>query len=110
MNDLVDPIEKPHALNVDGPFYSVDQGCAFCGAPHVAAPDLMGWEEKEEYSYPIHCFFKRQPETPEEIEQAIQAMDWSCVQNLRYRGTTPDILEKLCNMGYRHLCDALVEE
>jgi hypothetical protein len=96
--------------NAPGPFYSEEDGCITCGAPHVEAPELMAWyidpSGTNQFS---HCFFKRQPETPIEVEHAINAMHSSCVENLRYRGHDPAILETLCRMGYRHLCDALDE-
>ncbi len=96
--------------NAQGPFYSEEDGCITCGAPHVEAPELMAWYNDPSGTNQFsHCFFKRQPETPIEVEHAINAMHSSCVENLRYRGQDPAILERLCRMGYRHLCDALQE-
>lgn len=99
---LEKPTRTAYRENAPGPFYSECDGCVICGAPHEEAPELMAWDPSGN-----HCFFKRQPETPEEVQRAINAMDVSCVENLRYRGDDPEILETLCRMGYRHLCDAL---
>ena len=93
-----------------GPFYSEEDGCITCGAPHLEAPELMAWfNDPSGTNQFSHCFFKRQPETPAEVEHAINAMHSSCVENLRYAGRDPVILETLCRMGYRHLCDFLEE-
>jgi hypothetical protein len=97
---------KPYPLNAPGPFYSVDEGCIICGAPHAAAPELMAWYEGPAGNEcRTHCFFRRQPETRQELESAITAMEVSCVDNLRYGGDDPIILETLCDRGLRHLCD-----
>jgi hypothetical protein len=98
----------PYRENAPGPFYSEEDGCITCGAPHVEAPELMSWYIDPSGTNQLsHCFFKRQPETPEEIQHAINAMHSSCVENLRYADRDPAILETLCRMGYRHLCDSL---
>jgi hypothetical protein len=96
----------PHHANAPGPFYSENDGCISCGAPNAEAPDLLGWYEERcgAHTY-SHCIFRRQPSTPAEVEQAIRAMDVSCVENLRYGGTDPVVLERLRVMGMAHLCD-----
>jgi hypothetical protein len=99
-------VARPH--NAPGPFYSENEGCITCGAPNSVAPDLVGWYEErcgtETY---IHCIFHQQPETPDELDRAIEAMHISCVENLRYRGTDHAILERLAQRGMAHLCDAI---
>lgn len=104
---LAEPhVPVPHPANAPGAFYSENDGCITCGAPQAQAPDLVGWYEVECGDYlSSHCIFVRQPETPDEVEQAIRAMDVSCVQNLRYRGINPVILNRLRQMGMAHLCD-----
>jgi hypothetical protein len=98
---------QPYGLNAPGPFYSVKDCCIICLAPECVAPDLMGlYEDPSGTNARSHCFFKKQPETPEEIDQAIAAMEISCVENLRYAGDDPAILKRLCELGWRHLCDA----
>ena len=68
----------------------------------------MAWyEEPSGPSHHTHCIFRRQPETAEEVERAIRAMNISCVENLRYRGRDPAILERIRSMGMGHLCDTI---
>ncbi len=100
---------KPHPLNAAGPFYSIADGCITCLAPQCAAPNLIGLYD-EGTNARSHCFFKKQPQTQEEVEEAISAMAVSCVENLRYAGNDPVILNSLCEMGYRRLCDVLEDE
>ena len=78
---------QPYHLNATGPFYSVKDRCIICLAPESVAPHLMGlYEDPSGTNRMSHCFFKKQPETAEEIDHAIAAMNISCVQNLRYAG------------------------
>ena len=73
----------------------------------IRSSSLMGfYEDPSGTNARSHCFFNRQPQTEEELDRAIRAVEVSCVENLRYRGTDPAILKKLSEMGYRHLCDA----
>ncbi len=65
--------------------------CVSCGAPHAVAPDLIGWTDLEMG----HCIWKKQPETPEELEQAFSVFDASCVGCHRYAGTDPAIHERI---------------
>ena len=87
-------IPRPHPLNARGDFYVENTECITCGWPHVAAPDLMEWERDDE-SREAHCYFKKQPETQYEIEQALKAIEGSCCGALRYRGSDPEIIKKL---------------
>ena len=99
---------SPHPENAAGPFYSDDGGCVSCGAPHGEAPQLVSWHEERCGSVTYHhCIFARQPSTADEVELAIQAMEVSCVENLRYRGNDEGILAKLRALRLEHLCDAL---
>lgn len=79
---------KRHPLNVKGDFYVEDGVCLACDASPSEAPDLMTYED-------WHCYFKKQPQTEEEIEQAINAVCVSDICGLRYAGNSPKILEKL---------------
>ena len=79
-----------HSLNVEGDFYVENEVCLACDAAPNEAPDLMVLDEKI-----WHCYFKKQPETSEEIKQAINAICVSDVCALRYAGNDPRILEKL---------------
>jgi len=57
---------------------------------HVVAPDLIGWTDDKR----SHCFWKKQPKTQAEIEQAIRVLESQELDCHRYAGTDPAILEK----------------
>ena len=78
-------------LNAPGDFYVEDQMCISCTAPEHEAPDLMAHDTGKYH----HCYFKRQPQTPEEIERAILAVFVGCCGAVRYRGTDPQIIAVL---------------
>lgn len=86
--------DRPHLMNAAGPFYVVDTECITCGYPHVLAPDLMGWEMNSEGRV-AHCYFRKQPETSREIEQAVNAVNGSCCGALRYSGTDSEIIQRI---------------
>ena len=86
--------------NADGDFYVEEGTCLWCMAPENQAPELMGFEK------PDGCFFRRQPETPDEIDHAVKAVHFSCVQALRYAGNDSTIIDRLRTCGCGHLCDA----
>jgi len=100
MSVASEPKRKRMPLNADGDFYVEAETCLRCLAPENQAPELMGFEE------PNGCFFRRQPETSSEVEHAINAVHYSCVQALRYAGDDPSIIERLRSCGCEHLCDA----
>ena len=87
-------------LNAEGDFYVMKDTCITCLAPEHEAPELMGLDEA------TGCYFRRQPQTPEELEQAIEAVSVSCVAALRYAGNDPEILERLRAKGEESQCDA----
>lgn len=78
--------------NARGPFYVVDDECIMCGAPESVAPDLIAFHEEGNRS---HCFFKKQPETPEEIDRAVMAVGANCCGSYRYAGSDDLVKEKL---------------
>lgn len=86
--------------NAPGPFYVVKDQCLSCGAPEAEAPTLMGSCADAE-----GCYFRKQSETPEEVYQAISAMQVSCIEVLRYGGQDPAILKRLAELGASLLCD-----
>ena len=86
--------------NAPGPFYVV-KDCLRCGAPPAEAPDLIRLDDDGEEG----CYFHRQPETPDEVDAAIRAMDVSCVGACRYDGNDPAILRRLAEDGAAALCD-----
>ena len=65
--------------------------CLACGVPHVVAPDLVGWTGEK---IP-HCFWKKQPETPAELERAIAVLEAQELECHRYAGTDPTILNRV---------------
>ena len=86
----------------EGDFYTEPENCLFCASPHEAAPELIGWHEEGGHE---HCLFKKQPATPQELEDAMKAMHASCIDNLRYRGRDPKILRLLEDRGLCRQCD-----
>jgi hypothetical protein len=86
--------DKAHAKNAAGPFYVVNTECMTCGYPHALAPDLMEWEKDSE-GHECHCYFKRQPGSSQEIEQAVNAINGSCCGALRYSGSDPEIIKRI---------------
>ena len=99
-------MNKRYPKNAPGPFYVEDEMCIICGAPHQVAPNLMGWFIDEKNSNEkSHCFFKRQPNTPEETKQPIEAITSSCCAALRYSGTDKEIIDELRKAGFGDMCD-----
>jgi len=94
------PKRERTPLNAEGDFYVEAETCLYCMAPENQAPELMGFEE------PNGCFFRRQPQTKEEIQHAVNAVHFSCVQALRYAGNDSTIIDRLRTCGCGHLCDA----
>jgi hypothetical protein len=87
--------------NSRGDFYVENEVCINCGAPEAVAPDLIE-HSKIEYG---HCYFKKQPETNDEIERAINAIAVSCISGLRYGGKDEKILRRLYEIGEGGQCD-----
>jgi len=90
-----------YPLNAAGDFYVENEACICCMAPHSEAPELMGFDEETS-----HCYFKRQPQTREELERAIAAVVVSDVQALRYAGTDEYVLRRLADEKSEDCCDA----
>ena len=101
------PLRFP--LNVNGPFYTTGQlsghhvdpntprrwcgNCLWCGAPEAEAPTLFAPFD-ETYT---ETYFIRQPETPEEVDQAVSAAKVCCTYAVRYGGQDVEIIRKLDN-------------
>ncbi len=80
-----------HPKNAPGPFYVVKGECLHCClAPHEA-PELMASPVDTNED----CYFKRQPETPEEVEHAINAVMITEMDCIRYGGDDPAIIQRL---------------
>lgn len=88
-----------HPRNSQGPFYVANGECISCGAPESEAQDLMSHDDGG------HCYFVRQPESPEEVEQAIHATWASCCGAVRYGGKDAEIIRKLAILGSYDSCD-----
>jgi hypothetical protein len=94
--------------NVDGPFYAVAIGCdCGCMLPESIAPDLLGTLGRPSYQ----TYFRRQPETPDEIDRACEAIEICPIHDLRYGGKDPAILKRLpeSQCDFRLLEDGRVE-
>jgi hypothetical protein len=91
------PKFTPHPKSAPGSFYVVKGECLACGVPHVVAPDLVGWTD-EKLS---HCFWKKQPETPAELERAIAVLEVQELDCHRYAGTDPAVVNRVSST----LCD-----
>lgn len=92
-----------------GDFYTACDECIICDYPTQVAPLLVKMYINSEGEKSI-CYFARQPETPEEVDLAIKAIDSSCVLALRYRGKDSDILHKLSSLGLSSNCDHLIQK
>jgi hypothetical protein len=89
-------------LNVSGPFY-VEDGCCLASCIAVAeAPDLLELDRTQN-----HCYFKRQPQTPEEVKDVLRTMKFAEADCLRYEGTDNAILRKLAEMHLAFDSDVL---
>jgi hypothetical protein len=95
---------EPHLMNAPGPFYVENHLCLICMLPQTEAPDLMGFVDAEGKH---HCYFKKQPSTPEETSRAIAAVKVNCCGALRYSGSDEAILRKLTSLGRAENCDVL---
>src|SRR5436305_6718895 len=82
-------------LNAPGDFYVENEMCIACTAPEHEAPELMTHDEPAGH----HCYFKRQPTTPEELERAIRAVHMGCCGAVRYGGTDPKVIDRLRRLG-----------
>lgn len=85
------PKFRPHPQSAPGDFYVVHTECLACGMPHVVAPDLVGWAEEEG----AHCIWKKQPQTPPEIDRAIAVLESQDLECHRYAGTDRAILDRV---------------
>jgi hypothetical protein len=92
---------KAFHRNAPGDFYVEDQCCIVCRAPEQQAPELMS-HDSGKYE---HCYFKRQPQTPEETEHAIMAVRVGCCGAVRYGGSDPAIIARLSKYRSKEACD-----
>jgi hypothetical protein len=97
------PPQPPHPDNAPGDFYVECDCCISCEAPYHEAPDLMGRPGSSSRNY--GCYFRKQPETPEEVERACDAVMVSCVEAVRYKGSDRNVLRRLYERGAYASCD-----
>ena len=91
--------------NAPGPFYVERDLCLICKAPEHEAPDLMGFFDGDQIGVAgSHCYFKKQPETTEETERAISAMQVACCGALRYDGEDQEMIKRLLAAGIESDC------
>ena len=90
------PKFTPHPMSAPGDFYVEKGQCLACGVPHVVAPDLVGWTGEK---IP-HCYWKKQPKSPAELERAIAVLEAQELECHRYAGTDPSILERMSPVNW----------
>jgi hypothetical protein len=95
------PLRQRVPENAPGDFYVEADTCLQCCLPHAEAPQLMN-DCKEEFR---ECYFRRQPQTAEEVEKAIQAITVSELHCLRYGGGDQTIIRRLHEFGRGDCCD-----
>src|SRR5262245_43124664 len=76
--------QRRYPLNATGDFYVADGVCIACTAPEHEAPELMSHDPGAHAGY--HCYFKRQPATPQELQRAVMAVAVGCCGAVRYGG------------------------
>jgi hypothetical protein len=79
----------PHPKNAPGPFFVEDGLCITCGMPEQEAPDLITGTSEG------HCYFKKQPSTPEELGRAIDAVVIGCCGAVQFGGDDPEIIQEI---------------
>jgi ferredoxin len=94
---------ESYSENASGDFYVEQDMCIACRAPESVAPDLVGfYEDPSGTGRESHCYFKKQPETAEEMSRAIKAICISCCGAYRYAGSVPEVKEKTQKRRLRH--------
>lgn len=89
-----EPSERRHRLNSPGPFFVADSECMACGAPEAQAPDLMAHDDNSD-----HCYFRKQPTSPDEIDRACLAVLVSCCGAVRYGGDDPAVEGRMSDLS-----------
>ena len=98
---------EAYSENAPGPFYVQKDMCIVCRAPESVAPDLIGFHrDPSGTDAESHCYFKKQPQTPEEIDRAVKAVWANCCGCYWYAGSDPKVKKKLKEAG----CESTIEE
>ena len=88
--------QKTYIENAPGAFHVEYDLCITCRAPEAIAPDIIGFfEDTSGTGRQSHCYFKKQPETKDEIARTIKALSVSCCGAYHYAGSDPHITEQL---------------
>lgn len=82
---------KRHPQSVPGDFYVEDGYCLACGVPEFIAPDLVAHTGEPYW----HCYWKKQPQTSDELDRAIEILHTQELACHHYGGTDPAIIERL---------------
>ena len=85
------PKLKIHPSSAKGDFYVENGCCTRCGVPETLAPDLIGGSAGKSE----HCYWKKQPETPDEIDRAIAILATQELGCHRYAGVDREILRRI---------------
>ena len=94
--------------NAGGPFYVQNDLCITCRAPESVARDLIGfYEDTSGSGASSHCYFKKQPKPPEEIDRAVKAVRANCCGCYRYAGADAEVKEKLREAACEDAIDAV---
>jgi hypothetical protein len=81
--------------NAVGDFCVLKGFCISCGNPESQAPNLIEHDGEQ-------CFFKKQPTTKEEIEEAMKAFRVCCCGAYHYKGKDKKVLSYLSTLGHRY--------
>ena len=101
---------KAYPENAPGPFYVECDMCITCRAPESVAPDLIGfYEDLSGRNSHSHCYFKKQPQTKEELDRAVKAVQVCCVGSYHYAGSEPEVKKMLKRAGCEHAIDDVVK-
>jgi len=103
---MADERYPPYSKNAPGDFYVENENCIACEAPSREAPDLIAHDGEGDYP---HCYFKKQPETTEEVERAVMACRVSCVKAVRYAGKDPKVLKLFRDRDCEGSCDVIAD-
>lgn len=99
---------RPNPANVPGDFYVEDKCCTLCEVPFVWAPDLFGrWPDA---SKPEHCYIKRQPATPDDVDAMLSVILCAEFDCIRYRGHDRAIQSQLVEIGKGMVCESLLAD
>ncbi|ESQ86467.1 hypothetical protein ABAC460_23435 [Asticcacaulis sp. AC460] len=82
----------PYPKNVPGDFYVEDKCCLTCNIPIDIAPDHFTMDDQQ-------CYVSRQPQTPDELDRTLLAMNSQEVDCIHYRGEDREVIRRLVETG-----------